>query len=305
MKDWKKICTLSLVHFMAFPELQTGKGDFVSTIHEIGRREFFGALELGTVEDSQERKRVSQAVRDYGLSVGFGAQPIILGRNLNLNSLDAQTRRNSVQTLNQFIDQASELETKSFVIMSGKDPGDGDRSLAYKFLEESIIKLGEYSEQYSMSVVLEIFDRSVDKKALVGPSSEAAELANQINQSYPQFGLLYDMGHMPLLDEEPSEALSLLQTFLAEVHLGNCVKTPGSPAFGDKHPRFGFEGGVNDTKELVIFLKALFETGFLSESISSEKLPWVGFEVRPHQGETSSQILDNIQHTWINAWNQL
>jgi len=305
VKDWKNICTLSLVHFMAYPELQSGEGDFVSTIHELGRREFFGALELGKIEDPRERQRVSQAVKDHDLSVGFGAQPIILGRNLDLNSLDAQTRCNAVQILNQYIDQASELEAKSFVIMSGKDPGEGDRFLAYKFLEESIIKLGDYADQYSMGIVLEIFDRSVDKKALVGPCTESAELAKQIRKSYPQFGLLYDMGHMPLLGEEPDEALGLLQYYLTEVHLGNCVKTPGAPAFGDKHPRFGFEGGVNDTKELVIFLKALFDTGFLNENVSSTDLPWVGFEVKPHLGETSSQILDNIQHTWIDAWEQL
>lgn len=290
---------------MAYPELQSGRADFVSTIHEIGQRDFFDTIELGTIENPQERKRVSQVVRDYELSVGFGAQPIILGRNLNLNAIEPGSRRFAVQTLKELIDQASELDAKSFVILSGRDPGDIDRHLAYDSLAESISELCDHAAQFSMNIVLETFDRSVDKKALVGPSDEAANLAKTLKVGYPQFGLLYDMGHMPLLNEEPFEALSLLRNYLAEVHLGNCVKTPGLPAFGDKHPRFGFEGGVNDTKELVIFLKALFDTGFLSESQSSAELPWVGFEVRPHQEETSQQILDNIQHTWIKAWEQL
>ncbi|MCJ7694256.1 MAG: sugar phosphate isomerase/epimerase, partial [Anaerolineaceae bacterium] len=277
----------------------------VSTIHEIGQRDFFDTVELGTIENPQERKRVSQVVKDYELSVGFGAQPIILGRNLNLNAIEPGIRRFAVQTLKEFIDQASELEATSFVIMSGRDPGDSERLMAYDFLAESISELCDHAAQFSMDIVLETFDRSVDKKALVGPSDEAANLAKTLKPGYPQFGLLYDMGHMPLLDEEPFEALGLLHNYLAEVHLGNCVKTPGLPAFGDKHPRFGFEGGVNDTKELVIFLKALFVTGFLGESLSSAELPWVGFEVRPHQEETSQQILDNIQHTWTKAWEQL
>ena len=305
MKHWNQICTLSLVHFMAFPELQSGEGDFVSSIHEIGQRNFFGALELGTIEDSQVRKRVSQVVQEYDLSIAFGAQPIILGRDLNLNAIDPEIRCFAVQTLNEFMNQASELDATSFVIMSGKDPGDDERPLAYDYLAKSISKLCDHAAQFSMDIVLETFDRSVDKKALVGPSDEAANLAKTLKPSYPQFGLLYDMGHMPLLDEEPFEALSLLHNYLTEVHLGNCVKTPGSPVFGDKHPRFGCEGGVNDTNELVIFLKALFDTGFLSESVSSTALPWVGFEVRPQQGETSQQILDNIQHTWTKAWEQL
>jgi len=305
VKHWNQICSLSLVHFMTYPELQSGKGDFVSTIHEIGQREFFGALELGTIEDPRERKRVSQSVKDYGLSVGFGAQPIILGRNLNLNAIEPDICSTAVQTLKKYIDQASELDASSFVIMSGKDSGDADRLLAYDFLADSISKLCDHASQFSMNIVLETFDRSVEKKALVGPSDEAANLAKMLKPSFPQFGLLYDMGHMPLLDEEPYGALALLHNYLAEVHLGNCVKTPGLPAFGDKHPRFGFEGGVNDTQELVIFLKALFDTGFLIESKNSAELPWVGFEVRPQQGETSSQILDNIQHTWTQAWQLL
>ena len=280
-------------------------GDFVSTIHEIGQREFFSALELGTIDDPRERLGVSQALKEHNLKVGFGAQPIILGRDLNLNAIDADIRSNAVLTLNAFIDQASELGATSFVIMSGKDPGDADRLLAYSYLAESISKLCDHATQYSMDIVLETFDRSVDKKALVGPSDEAANLAETLKAHYPQFGLLYDMGHMPLLDEEPFGALSLLNDYLVEVHLGNCVKTPGLPAFGDKHPRFGFEGGVNDTKELVKFLRALFDTGFLSETENLGELPWVGFEVRPQQGETSSQILDNIQHTWTQAWQLL
>lgn len=305
MKHWNQICTLSLVHFMAFPEMQSGEGDFISTIHEIGQRDFFGALELGSIADPRERKKVSQTVKEYGLRVGFGAQPVILGRNLNLNSNESNVRHTAVNILKEYIDQASELDATSFVILSGKDPGDIERPLAYQFLAGSIFELLNHAAQFSMNIVLETFDRSVDKKALVGPSVEAAELAKQVRKNYPQFGLLYDMGHMPLLDEEPFEALGLLHNYLEEVHLGNCVKTPGAPAFGDKHPRFGFEGGVNDTKELVIFLKALFDTGFLNEGMSSEELSWVGFEVRPHLGETSSQILDNIQSTWINAWAQL
>ena len=32
---------------------------------------------------------------------------------------------------------------------------------------------------------------------------------------------------------------------LLHVHVGNCVLEPSSPLYGDKHPRFGVEGGAN------------------------------------------------------------
>jgi sugar phosphate isomerase/epimerase len=290
---------------MAYPEVQLGEGDFVSTIHQIGQREFFGALELGVINSPKERAGVLKAIEEYNLQIGFGAQPIILSRNLNLSSLEKKSRQDAVQTVKLAIDQASELAATSFVILSGKDPGELLRDQAYVALEETILDLGEHSNQYGMRIVLETFDRLVDKKALVGPSDEAATLAKRIIPHNPKFGLLYDMGHMPLLDETPLQALQVLQGILAEVHLGNCVKTQGLLAFGDKHPRFGFPGGVNDTAELIEFIQALFETGYLQESPSAKQLPWVGFEIRPHEGETTLQVLDNIQKTWRKAWSQL
>lgn len=305
MKSWEKICTLSLVHFMAYPEMQSGEGDFVSTIHQVGDLNFFGALEMGTINSAKERAAVFQAARERNLKLAVGAQPLILGQNLNLNANDLQVRLDARKKIQQAIDQASEIGAETIVILSGRDPGDEHRHQAYAFLEESILALVDHARQYAIRVVLETFDRSVDKKALVGPSEEAASLAKKIKACYPEFGLLYDMGHMPLLHETPSQALQLLRGLLAEVHLGNCVLTPGANAFGDKHPRFGFDGGVNDTPELVIFLEYLVATNYLKEDQASKDRPWVGFEIRPHGSETTAEILENIMETWKNAWKQL
>jgi len=290
---------------MAYPDLQSGEGNFIPSIHEIGEFHFFNAIELGAVHDKFERREVSKAAEEYGLKIGFGAQPIILSQNLNLNSFDLDERSRALLILKEYIDQAAEMQADRFVILSGKDPGEVGRPDAYQHLADSIINLGEYAEQFGVSVVLETFDRSVDKKALVGPSIEAASLAATVKSAYSQFGLLYDMGHMPLLDEEPGFALSTLHEYLAEVHLGNCVKIIGSPIYGDKHPCFGYAGGVNYTPELVRFIQALFEIGYLDNSKSDKPLPWVGFEIRPHQGQNSSEILKNIKSTWIDAWSQL
>jgi sugar phosphate isomerase/epimerase len=293
------------VHFMAFPELQSGEGNFFKTIHAVGQRNFFQGLELGVIFDHIEREKVSQAISDYGFSVGFGVQPIILRNGLNLNSLRVDEREYAIEQLKPYINQAAELHVDRFVILSGQDPGDERRPEAYQVLADSIVRLGEYSKQYGIAIVLESFDRAVDKKALVGPSLEAAVLAHEIRKTYPNFGLLYDMGHMPLLDEKPYEALEVLKDYLAEVHVGNCVNDPQSPIYGDLHPCFGYAGGVNGTQELIEFIKALFKTGYLNEAPTSEELPWVGFEIRPHIGQTTEEILENIQSTWTDAWSQL
>lgn len=150
-------------------------------------------------------------------------------------------------------------------------------------------------------VVLETFDRAVDKRALIGPANEAAGVATTLRESFPNFGLLYDMAHMVLLGEKPVPAMTRLREYLVHVHVGNCVNAQGRPGYGDLHPRFGYPGSANDITELVEFLNALFSVGYLSEKLESPR-PGVGFEIRPQTGETSAAILANLKRAWREAW---
>lgn len=305
MSNWKDYCLLSLVHFMAYPELQSGEGPFAQTIESLAKLNFFGALELGQINRPSLRREVKMAAHNYGFKLAAGAQPLILKNHLNLNSLILQDRHSAVEHLKKFIEESAEFSAESVVILSGRDPGAEKREAAYEALQESLLTLDEFAASLGTRLVLEIFDRSVEKCALVGPADEASRLAKVIRQSRPDFGLLYDMGHMPLLDETPEQALPLLVNDLAEVHLGNCVKTPSLPSYGDQHPRFDYPGGVAGVDELTHFLKVLFDVGYLKPGTPAAELPWLGFEVRPQEGEASDQILDNIQLTWAQAWEQL
>lgn len=290
---------------MAFPDMQSGEGAFAGSLRQISEMDFFGAIEMGPINDPAVREEVKRITRESGLKVGYGAQPVILSQGLDLNHSDFSVRAEALQKLQTAVDQASDIEAESFVILSGKFPGDEQCAAAYQYLAEALHKLANYSEQRGIRTVLEIFDRSVDKKALVGPAGEAAALAQQVRIDHPDFGLLYDMGHMPLLSETPEGALPILAPYLSEVHLGNCVMTPGHPAYGDKHPQIGYTGGVNGTAELAEFVKTLFNVGYIGRQTNPDNLPWIGFEVRPQAGETSTEILDNIKTTWEEAWHQL
>jgi hypothetical protein len=73
-------------------------------------------------------------------------------------------------------------------------------------------------------------------------------------------------------------------------------------SYGDSHPRFGFPGSENDIPELVEFIEALFEVGYLSEAPSLEKRPTVGFEIKPQPGESSAAIVTNLKRSWREAW---
>jgi hypothetical protein len=79
------------------------------------------------------------------------------------------------------------------------------------------------------------------------------------------------------------------------------VKVPGRPLYGDLHPHFGFDGGVNGVDELAAFLRGLFDVGYLAENKGHK--PLVGFEVKPQgPGQTSELVLANAKRTWRQAW---
>lgn len=305
MKHWDNYCSLSLVHFLAFPECQTGDGPILETVERIADDDFFSAIEVSRVNDASTRHQVARLIAQTHLQVGFGAQPIILGDKLNPNSLDATQREKAVETLKTYIAQAAEIGAGRFVLLSGLDPGPADRPAAILHLINSLIELCAYGRGHGIDLTLETFDRAVDKKALIGPAEEAAAVAVVVKAEFPDFGLLYDMGHMPLLDEAPLPALTIVQPHLVHAHVGNCVKISGRPSYGDLHPRFGFPGGENDVAQLVEFLQALFQIGYLREDPPIGKRPWVGFEVRPQASETSRAILANLKRVWREAWARL
>jgi sugar phosphate isomerase/epimerase len=126
-------------------------------------------------------------------------------------------------------------------------------------------------------------------------------VAAAVKEDFPDFGLMYDLSHQPLLDEEALPALTLLKDHLVHVHVGNCVKDPAHPAYGDQHPRFGLPGGENDVPELVDFLRALFEIGYLKGAVEGP-LPIVGFEVKPLPGEASETVIASAKRVWREAW---
>ncbi len=300
-KHWDAYCGLSIVHFLAFAECQSGRGPILETITQIACDDFFSGIEVSRIYDAQVRKQAAALLEQTHMTVDFGVHPVILGEKQNINSLDARERRRACATLESYLEQAAELRARRFVLLSGPDPGEAGRSDATKALIESLHQIAEAAKGFGLSVVLETFDRTVDKRALIGPADEAAAVAAALRQSYPDFGLLYDMGHMVLLNEKPIAAMGRLREYLVHVHVGNAVSTPGRPGYGDLHPRFGYPGSANDVPELAEFLNALFRVGYLSETNTSTR-PGVGFELRPQDGETSAAILANLKRAWREAW---
>jgi sugar phosphate isomerase/epimerase len=302
-KHWNNFCTMSIVHFMAFPQCIGGEGPIVETVSKIAEDPFFTGIEIGWIKDPQVRAATKRVLEISHLKVGYGAQSALLLQKLDLNSLEAVERRRAVDQVKQCVDEAAQIGAQRVAFLTGKDPGDADRPAALEALVRSVKELCAYARDKGIAMTCEVFDRTIDKKCLIGPSKYSAEFARIIRQDYPDFGLMYDLSHLPLLFEQAEPALSALKDVLVHIHVGNAVVDPATPGYGDLHPRFGWPGGANDVPELVDFLRGLFKIGYLAEG---DARPWVGFEVKPQApGETSELIIASTKRVWQAAWSRV
>lgn len=297
--------TVGIVHFMAFPETMGGSGPIVETVGKIAKDPFFGAIELGPIIDAGTRREVRDLLKGQSMQVGFGAQPIELANKLDINSLDQATRSAAIAKIKEGIDMAADVGAGRVAVLSGPDPGEAKRKEATDALVDSLNQLCAYAESKGInSFALETFDRTIDKKSLVGPTVEAIEVSKRVRQQHPGFGLMLDLSHLPLQYETVDQMLQTGKEHLIHAHIGNCVMESGHKLYGDLHPHFGCAGGINDVPQLTEFLKGLLDIGYIGQG--SQNI--VAFEVRPHgihDQDTSEGILTHSKQTLEKAWAQV
>lgn len=293
---------VGIVHFKAFPGIETGAGPIVETLEQICADEFWTAVEVGWMKDYRVRNTARHILDQSHLSVAYATQPKMLSNKFNLNHFDAGERAKAVDAVKSSVDEARQLGAEVVRLIAGKDPGDARRDEAKKLLIDSLHQILDHTneEKDGLAITLKIFDRAIDKMNLIGPAQDAVDIARAIRPDYSNFGLLADLSHFPLLDETPEESIPLLAEYLDAAHLGNCVfRDKSHPAYGDIQPRFGIPGGETDTAEVVTFFRELTANGFFDKPVR----PIVSAEVRPVlAGEISSIILANAKRVIRDAW---
>jgi len=292
---------VGLIHFMAYP-VASGEGPIVETFKKIAADPFFEAVEVTWIRDSEARKQVRFMKETAALTLAYGAQPRLLSTKMNINDLDEAKRQAAVANLKEGIDEAYELGASAFAFLSGRYEQETLEE-SYKALVASTKEICAYAAtKGSMKIALEVFDYDIDKKSLIGPASLAKRYAKEIRKDYPEFGLLVDLSHIPLLHESIEQSLSPVKKYITHAHMGNCVvKDPSLPGYGDLHPRFGFPGGENNVQELADYLQFLLSIGFLNK----ENRPVVSFEVKPFGNEDPDLVVANAKRTLLLAWNKV
>jgi len=294
---------VGLIHFMAYPQVMKGEGPILETLQKIAEDDFFTAVEVSWMNDAQIRQKAKKLLEVSHLTVAYGAQPRLLVKKLDLNSLDEAERREAINEVKDAVDEAYEIGAKGLAFLSGKDPGVDERKQALKLLISSIKEICGYAKSKGdLGITLEVFDQDIDKKCLIGPAKDARIVAEEVRREFDNFGLMVDLSHLPLLKETPKQAILPVKDYLVHAHMGNCIlKDKEHPGYGDQHPRFGIKGGENDVKELIEYLRVLLDIGFLNP----ENPPIVSFEVKPLADESSEVVIANAKRVLREAWGRV
>ncbi len=292
-----------IVHFMAYPVIK-GEGPIIESLTELLADPFFEVIEISWIKDPAIRAEAKALIESSGVSAKYGAQPRLLTQGLDINSLDDAIRNRAVAEMKAGIDEAVEMGITDFGLLSGPYPGAADEAAAMDALTTSLNEVCAYASDHGIHVALEVFDRAIDKKCLVGPAESAREIAERVKATHPTFGLMVDLSHIPLLGESPAEALQPVKDHVVHIHIGNAyMDDTADPAYGDMHPRFGYPGGANDVPELVTFLEELFAIGYLN-STGTERAA-VSFELKPVGNESPRTLIANGQRKLVEAWSQV
>ena len=118
-KHWSNFCTMSIVHFMAYPQCLKGEGPIAATVAKIAEDPFFTGIEIGWIKDPAERAAVKQIVDVAHIKVGYAGQSALLVQQLNLNSLDEEARGRAVAQVKSSIDEAAELGSERVAFLTG------------------------------------------------------------------------------------------------------------------------------------------------------------------------------------------
>ncbi len=313
---------ISLVHFMAFPgpgntnSVQRGEAReeyLLRTIQQVLSDPYFGGIEITGIKHRSIRRKVAQLLKESGKRVIFSAQPVQLINEDNLiapediSSRDETQRQLAVARIKECIDQALELGARAVGVVSGRDPGTTSglrcRQEAMVALIRSLDEICTYAKERAqmvqvapLDISLELFDRVAEpgcKNQLIGPTEDAISVARQMRDVYGHcnFGLMYDLSHMPLLkgiafEAETPEVLKALAPYLNHIHVGSCVTHREDPLYGDSHPRFDYPGSAVGEDELAAFITALLEIGYAGG---------IGIEIMPRPHEDSSIVIESAK----------
>ena len=279
---------VGIVGFMAYPSTLKNYS-ITEAFKELFDDPFFELVEYSFLEE-EEWAKVKEVVKKSNKEVSLALQPFTLSKEGDISSLKEEVRAKAVEEIKRRIRISAERGIRTVGLTSGQDPGEGKRREATAQLLKSLNEICEYAEKYNTFVLLEAFDRSYDKKLLIGPIEEGKEVVEEVRKRHKNIGLLWDLSHAPMLNESPSVLLNYKEV-VSHVHVG-CTKKVNE-TMKDWHPSFYREGAINDVNNVVELLEVLNKINYRGA---------LSFEVKPEEGQHPQEAINVSKGVLVTAF---
>lgn len=306
MDQIEKTASIGIVLPKLFPFAQSNPEQMISSLLTILEDPFFTAVEVSYIADKEARELAKKYMQYSCVETIFNGGDAFRELNINLSSLDADIRNKSIKQCQMLVDHCYEMDAKIMHIVTGKFEGEESKQQSINAFILSTMELCKYAKAkagtYELCISLELGDRHVDRKYLLGPTHEAVNVAKIIRNEYNNFGLLLDQSHLPLMGEDPQKSLWLAKDYLTHIHLGNSyIKDRQVSYFGDKHIPFGVTDSEVGVVELTKFITTLRDIQFF-KSPKPTKKPVITFEVGCMDSESPKLVIANLKRTFFEAW---
>jgi sugar phosphate isomerase/epimerase len=263
--------------------------------------ELCAKLGFDTVEffyEGEEKELIGRACRSTKMSSIFLPALALKRERLDLGDPDERRRREAVEHVRRWIDDARLYGADSLMLVSGPERSDqAEREEAMANLTDALIELCGYACGQSpverIGIRVESFNNNGEPWLLIGPPDRCSVLAADVTRHYGNFGLTMDLSHILQMGLEPIPVLESVASWCSHLHLANCViRDRQHPLFGDKHPEFGYPAGELDEEDLAQFISRLFSSGFVQDR--SEPIT-IGIEVITREGHDPYMNLQNAK----------
>ena len=268
----------SLVLPQAFPGLDDGAVPGV--VERAAAEHGFDVVELTPAVGSAARRAIGSGLERAGVGAVFLAGLPLLRAGVALCSA-GEDRRRAVAVVRDTIEQASEAGAAAVLVTSGRSDDPLDRGAALSRLVDSLSELAAFAAEVApeLRLRLEPTDTDLQHRQLVGATTLAVSVVEQVGQRGLDLDLNLDLSHLLELGEQPAQSLARARPHCSHVHLANCVLERGHPLRGDRHPPFGHPRSLVGVPELAETLRSLDRLGYLAPDVV------IGLEVTPLAGD--------------------
>lgn len=296
-EDIREFARIGFVHHMLYPECTKDPDYHSETLLKFIRREDIETFDCCIPYGEDRRRKVIDRVRDCGKEVVY-ALHLFPSRKISLSSLCPQEQGLSRIVIKDQINMAAAIGAAGFVFVSGTDLPE-NRNEAKKCFSDFCKWFCSELKPHGIDALLEPFDRTIDKKFLLGPIDECVQFLGSLSKEINNIGIELDFAHLPLMGEDFEASILKTAPYLKRVHLGNCVlRNKNNPLYGDQHPPIGIEEGEIDIPELNVILRGLLKAGYLDKNRRGA----VVLEMTPLPGKSVEYTISDSFGRLRRAW---